>query len=868
MKIKELHMRNIASIESADIDFEKGITERGSTDPANIFLISGDTGTGKSVILDGIAMALYKTTPRINDVANKLNNVFADDNGESIKINSIEQYSRLGISDKDECYSELVFEGNDGVEYHARLDLGFLMTNKDAEGKRHLKYRTPKWTVKVGNEDWTKVDSKSGQPILDAVGLTFSQFGRMAMLAQGQFATFLTGDKSEREKILEQLTNTEKFSVYGTAISNLFKAAERTKSDAERVFNVYREQLLPAEEEQRLRDEVMRLDNDRKELTGRMKCVQEKLAMVNAIELQKTQMNETCSKIEKVEQQLKEEKAKTAGLEEAVKVCQANVASATNAVKEKQDAIDIMQKERNSLNPKAVNAEIVAGTNRRNELGNLKTRIGKLEAMRVAAVAAHDDLVQDNEKLKVLKGELDDAQKVYDVAASAASDAHSLLATMQMSVNETLTELRKRLQRDKADTCPLCGQPLVELHVEEDFRHMMSPLQKREEEAKARLKSATEVRDKSKSRHDTLKGAMTTKQKAYDKATKEIATEDVAIKAEAGRLGLDNQLPIADQIIAAIDKVATQIAALVEKQRLAEAIQARINEMTDQKKPLDKELSQAERQLSVAQNAVELNRKDILKREQDLVELTSSRESLKEKLKAVIDEANPQMDTKPLIEEQEAINRSLQSNAEQIGGIQNHLRNNDETRQKAEQARVEFEKDNANYDKWNRINSIFGGTRFRTLVQTYILRPLLNNANIYLERITDRYTLTCSEENEQLSILVLDRYNKGQVRSVTVLSGGERFMISLALSLALSSLNRQDMNINILFIDEGFGTLDETSLNSVMSTLERLQEIAGQTNRRVGIISHREELRERIQAKINVRRKGESRSVVEITNED
>ena len=170
-----------------------------------------------------------------------------------------------------------------------------------------------------------------------------------------------------------------------------------------------------------------------------------------------------------------------------------------------------------------------------------------------------------------------------------------------------------------------------------------------------------------------------------------------------------------------------------------------------------------------------------------------------------------------------------------------------------------------NLAKWDRLHARFGGTRFRTLVQSYILRPLLNNANIYLARITDRYKLTCSEENEQLAILVLDRYNKDQVRSVTVLSGGERFMISLALSLALSSLNRPDMNVDILFIDEGFGTLDEKSLDSVMSTLERLTEIAGQNGRRVGIISHREELDERINVQIRVVKKGEGRSRIELS---
>ena len=91
-------------------------------------------------------------------------------------------------------------------------------------------------------------------------------------------------------------------------------------------------------------------------------------------------------------------------------------------------------------------------------------------------------------------------------------------------------------------------------------------------------------------------------------------------------------------------------------------------------------------------------------------------------------------------------------------------------------------------------------------------------------------------------------------------------MISLALSLALSSLNRPDMNVNILFIDEGIGTLDEKSLDSVMGTLEKLQEIAGQTERRVGIISHREELDERIPVKIQVEKKGEGRSKVKIKN--
>lgn len=89
-------------------------------------------------------------------------------------------------------------------------------------------------------------------------------------------------------------------------------------------------------------------------------------------------------------------------------------------------------------------------------------------------------------------------------------------------------------------------------------------------------------------------------------------------------------------------------------------------------------------------------------------------------------------------------------------------------------------------------------------------------------------------------------------------------MVSLALSLALSTLHKGEMNVDILFIDEGFGTLDNGSLDAVMATLERLPEIAGQNGRRVGVISHREELEERIGVQIRVEKKGEGRSRVRI----
>ena len=135
MRIKELHIRNIASIEKGDIDFENGLRDAISGEVAPLFLISGDTGAGKTVLLDCIAMALYKKTPRLDGVTNVTRNEYVNTEGETLRVASIEQYTRLGISERNDCYSEVVFEGNDGSTYRARLSLGM------QHGRKQLKHR-------------------------------------------------------------------------------------------------------------------------------------------------------------------------------------------------------------------------------------------------------------------------------------------------------------------------------------------------------------------------------------------------------------------------------------------------------------------------------------------------------------------------------------------------------------------------------------------------------------------------------------------------------------------------------------------------------------------------------------------------------
>ena len=165
------------------------------------------------------------------------------------------------------------------------------------------------------------------------------------------------------------------------------------------------------------------------------------------------------------------------------------------------------------------------------------------------------------------------------------------------------------------------------------------------------------------------------------------------------------------------------------------------------------------------------------------------------------------------------------------------------------------------YLKWDRLCHHFGdekGKNFRNIAQSFVLKELLNGANFYLQRLTDRYELECQAGS--LTILLRDFYQGAAARPACTLSGGESFLVSLSLALGLSSLSRQSLSVDTLFIDEGFGTLSGDYLNTVMDTLEKLHRMGG---KKVGIISHVEGLRERIKTQIQVRRIDNSRSEIQ-----
>lgn len=197
-----------------------------------------------------------------------------------------------------------------------------------------------------------------------------------------------------------------------------------------------------------------------------------------------------------------------------------------------------------------------------------------------------------------------------------------------------------------------------------------------------------------------------------------------------------------------------------------------------------------------------------------------------------------------------------------IGGYQAQLENNRKNVERSQSLLQNIERSQKDYFQWNRLCTYFGdatGKTFRNIAQSFVLKELLERANYYLGHLTERYELSC--QSGSLTILLTDWYQGGAVRPTSTLSGGEGFLVSLSLALGLSSLNRQSLSVDTLFIDEGFGTLSSDYLNVVMDTLERLHQMGG---KKVGIISHVEGLRERIKTQIRVQRIDQGRSRIEV----
>lgn len=185
-----------------------------------------------------------------------------------------------------------------------------------------------------------------------------------------------------------------------------------------------------------------------------------------------------------------------------------------------------------------------------------------------------------------------------------------------------------------------------------------------------------------------------------------------------------------------------------------------------------------------------------------------------------------------------------------IAGIRQRLTDNSRLKGEIMEQQLAIDAQRGECRRWDNLHQLIGsadGKKFRNFAQGLTFEQMVQLANRQLRQMSDRYLLV-RDRNQPLELNVIDNYQGGEVRSARNLSGGESFIVSLALALGLSGMASNNVQVDSLFLDEGFGTLDEEALDTALETLSTLQ----RDGKLIGIISHVAALKERISARIMV----------------
>ena len=246
------------------------------------------------------------------------------------------------------------------------------------------------------------------------------------------------------------------------------------------------------------------------------------------------------------------------------------------------------------------------------------------------------------------------------------------------------------------------------------------------------------------------------------------------------------------------------------------------------------------------------------------IKLQEATAGLKVKTKNLVDHEknSPDVDEQEIQLQIAGLTTSLEKMEQDKENNSFALRSDDEKIALAKELHEELQAQTQCWEKWEGLNELIGsssGQKFRIFAQSLTLETLLSYTNSHLQEFAKRYHLQ-RVPGSDLELQVVDRDMADEVRSVHSLSGGESFLVSLALALGLASLSSNKIQVESLFIDEGFGSLDQETLDIAIASLDTLQSLG----RKVGVISHVPVLVERLGAKVVVEKMGGGQSAVSI----
>ena len=324
-----------------------------------------------------------------------------------------------------------------------------------------------------------------------------------------------------------------------------------------------------------------------------------------------------------------------------------------------------------------------------------------------------------------------------------------------------------------------------------------------------------------------------------------------------------------------LEKAREERAGAKEKATLASAT---VKALTDQVKDLDSAWEAQSKDLKARAEAAKVSVEELRERlahgsawieEESRVLsgidqiLRSAQDVLKERVRQEKDHVEggpPEMAEEEARTRADLSEKAIEDLQARIAELREKLRLDQEARNEAKNLDGEIRIQGEKAALWQKMGQVIGsadGKKLRKFAQSLTLMSLISHANVHLEELARRYRLE-RVPNTDMDIQIVDQEMADEVRSVNSLSGGETFLVSLALALGLASLSAREMSVESLFIDEGFGSLDIETLEVALSALESLHA----TGRQVGIISHVQGLGEHISAQVRVEKVGAGRSRV------